>query len=46
MFNKVAIFGVGLIGASFALALKAAGAAGKIVGVERQPAARAQSRSD
>lgn len=35
MFNKVAIFGVGLIGGSFALALDAAGGAQKIVGVGR-----------
>jgi prephenate dehydrogenase len=34
-FGKVAIFGVGLIGGSFALALKKAGAAGQIVGVGR-----------
>lgn len=34
-FRKVAIFGVGLIGGSFALALKKAGAAGQIVGVGR-----------
>ncbi|MGF6967262.1 threonine dehydrogenase-like Zn-dependent dehydrogenase [Paraburkholderia sp. WC7.3g] len=32
MFKKVAIFGVGLIGGSFALALKKAGGAGQIVG--------------
>lgn len=34
-FRKVAIFGVGLIGGSFALALKKAGAVGHIVGVGR-----------
>ena len=34
-FRKIAIFGVGLIGGSFALALKKAGAAGQIVGVGR-----------
>jgi prephenate dehydrogenase len=34
-FNKVVIFGVGLIGGSFALALKAAGAAGEVVGFGR-----------
>jgi prephenate dehydrogenase len=33
--NKIVIFGVGLIGGSFALALKKAGAAPKIVGVGR-----------
>jgi len=35
MFDKVAIFGVGLIGGSVALALDRAGAARRIVGVER-----------
>ena len=35
MFDKVVIFGVGLIGGSFALALKHAGAAGAIVGMGR-----------
>ena len=34
-FNKVVIFGVGLIGGSFALALKAAGLAGEVVGFGR-----------
>ncbi|HTD04269.1 MAG TPA: prephenate dehydrogenase/arogenate dehydrogenase family protein [Undibacterium sp.] len=34
-FNKVAIFGVGLIGGSFALALKKAGAVAQVVGVDR-----------
>ncbi|WP_394777870.1 prephenate dehydrogenase [Undibacterium sp.] len=34
-FNKVVIFGVGLIGGSFALALKKSGAAAHIVGVDR-----------
>jgi len=34
-FHKIAIFGVGLIGGSFALALKKAGAASQIVGVGR-----------
>jgi prephenate dehydrogenase len=36
--GKVAIVGVGLIGGSFALALKAAKACGEIVGVGRDPA--------
>ena len=36
--DTVAIFGVGLIGGSFALALKAAGAAERIVGLGRNPA--------
>ncbi len=35
MFGKVVVFGVGLIGGSFALALKAAGQAGEIVGFGR-----------
>jgi len=35
VFDKVVIFGVGLIGGSFALALKHAGAAGAIVGMGR-----------
>ncbi|GGC77972.1 prephenate dehydrogenase [Undibacterium terreum] len=34
-FNKVVIFGVGLIGGSFALALKKAGAVAQVVGVDR-----------
>lgn len=37
MTGKVAIFGVGLIGGSFALALKHARAAGRIAGVGRHP---------
>ncbi|MDR1849342.1 MAG: prephenate dehydrogenase/arogenate dehydrogenase family protein [Zoogloeaceae bacterium] len=36
-FNKIVIFGVGLIGGSFALALKTARAASEIVGFERSP---------
>ena len=35
MFDKIVIFGVGLIGGSFALALRHAGAAGTIVGMGR-----------
>ncbi|HEX8787233.1 MAG TPA: prephenate dehydrogenase/arogenate dehydrogenase family protein, partial [Telluria sp.] len=44
MFSRVVIVGVGLIGGSFALGLKAARAAGTIVGLERsaQALARAQ----
>ncbi|WP_374583670.1 prephenate dehydrogenase [Pseudoduganella sp.] len=38
MLNKVVIFGVGLIGGSFARALKGAGAARHIVGVDRSEA--------
>lgn len=37
-FGKVVIFGAGLIGGSFALALRAAGAVGEIVGFGRRPA--------
>jgi prephenate dehydrogenase len=36
--DKVVIFGVGLIGGSFALALKAAGAAREVTGLGRNPA--------
>jgi prephenate dehydrogenase len=36
VFKKIAIFGVGLIGGSFALALKKAGAVEQLVGVGRQ----------
>lgn len=36
MFKKISIFGVGLIGGSFALALKRAGAVGEVVGVGRR----------
>jgi prephenate dehydrogenase len=35
LINKLAIFGVGLIGGSFALALREAGAVGEIVGIGR-----------
>lgn len=38
LFQKIIIFGVGLIGGSFALALKQAGAAKEIVGFSRSPA--------
>jgi prephenate dehydrogenase len=44
MFGKVVIVGVGLIGGSFALGLRAAGAAGRIVGLERSSAALARAR--
>ncbi|MCC6072575.1 prephenate dehydrogenase [Massilia sp. GCM10020059] len=43
MSGKVVIFGVGLIGGSFARALKGAGAAGTIVGVGRSPVAMARA---
>jgi prephenate dehydrogenase len=36
--DTIAIFGVGLIGGSFALALKAAGAAKRVIGLGRNPA--------
>ena len=44
MLDKVVIFGVGLIGGSFALALKHAGAAATIVGMGRSPEALARAR--
>jgi len=44
MFKKVVIVGVGLIGGSFALGLKAAGAVERIVGLERSPDALARAR--
>jgi prephenate dehydrogenase len=43
MFSKVVIFGVGLIGGSFALALKQAGAARSIVGMGRSTQALARA---
>lgn len=43
MFEKVVIFGVGLIGGSFALALRQAGMAGHIVGVGRSAQAMARA---
>jgi prephenate dehydrogenase len=43
MFDRVVIFGVGLIGGSFALALKKAGAAGHIVGMGRSPQVMARA---
>jgi prephenate dehydrogenase len=36
--DKLAIVGTGLIGGSFALALKQAGAVGEVLGVGRNPA--------
>ena len=42
-FDKVVIVGVGLIGGSFALALKAAGAVGTVVGLERSGEALARA---
>ncbi|MGK5079668.1 prephenate dehydrogenase [Janthinobacterium sp. HLX7-2] len=43
MMNKVVIFGVGLIGGSFARALKHAGAVGTVVGMGRSPASLARA---
>ncbi len=42
-FSKIVLFGVGLIGGSFALALKQRVAATQIVGVERNPVALARA---
>ena len=42
--NKIVIFGVGLIGGSFALALKQAGAVGQVVGVGRTAATLERAR--
>ncbi|WP_343587334.1 prephenate dehydrogenase/arogenate dehydrogenase family protein [Herbaspirillum sp.] len=44
MFKKVVIFGVGLIGGSFALALRRAGKAEQIVGVGRSAASLARAK--
>lgn len=44
MFKKITIFGVGLIGGSFALALKKAGAVQQLVGVDRSAASVARAR--
>lgn len=44
VFRKVVIFGVGLIGGSFALALKKAGAVGEVVGFGRSAATLEQAR--
>lgn len=44
-FAKVVVVGVGLIGGSFALALKAAGVAGRIVGVGRRAQTLERARS-
>jgi len=44
MLKKIAIFGVGLIGGSFALAMRRAGAAATIVGVGRSAASLARAR--
>lgn len=44
MLGKVVIVGVGLIGGSFALALKSAGAVREVVGMERSPDALTRAR--
>jgi prephenate dehydrogenase len=44
LLKKIVIFGVGLIGGSFALALKQAGAAGQVVGVGRSAATLARAK--
>lgn len=44
MLKKITIFGVGLIGGSFALALKKAGAVGQVVGVGRSAASLARAK--
>lgn len=44
MLKKITIFGVGLIGGSFALALKKAGAVGQVVGVGRGAASLARAK--
>ena len=43
MLDKVVIVGVGLIGGSFALGLKAAGAVRRVVGIGREPQAMARA---
>ncbi|HAZ63818.1 MAG TPA: prephenate dehydrogenase/arogenate dehydrogenase family protein, partial [Armatimonadetes bacterium] len=43
MFERVAILGVGLIGGSFGLALRARGLAGEVVAYSRTPATRAEA---
>lgn len=44
MFKKITIFGVGLIGGSFALALKKAGAVDQVVGVGRSAASLVRAK--
>ena len=44
LFSKISIFGVGLIGGSFALALKKAGVVGEVVGVGRSAASLARAK--
>jgi prephenate dehydrogenase len=44
MFNKVAVFGIGLIGGSFALALKKTGAVAHVTGIDRSAASLERAR--
>ncbi|MHB1352508.1 MAG: prephenate dehydrogenase/arogenate dehydrogenase family protein, partial [Thiobacillus sp.] len=43
--ERLAVVGVGLIGGSFAIALKQAGAVGEVIGVGRNPASVEQARA-
>jgi len=45
LFSRVVLVGVGLIGGSFALALKAAGVVGQVVGLDRSPDHLEQARA-
>ncbi|MDR2689805.1 MAG: prephenate dehydrogenase/arogenate dehydrogenase family protein [Azoarcus sp.] len=45
LIDKLVICGVGLIGGSFALALREAGAVGRIVGIGRRPSSLEQARA-
>ena len=44
-FEKIAIIGIGLIGASMALAVRRAGLAGQVASYDKDPAARHQARA-
>ena len=44
-FEKIAIIGIGLIGASIALAVRRAGLAGQVASYDKDPAARQQARA-
>lgn len=44
-FEKIAIIGIGLIGASMALAVRRAGLAGQVASYDKDPAARQQARA-
>ena len=45
MFEQLGLIGCGLIGGSFALALRRAGAVGRVVGIGRNPAALERARA-